>query len=457
MNGAPPALLPGLREAPVPWWTAWVGVPTGLLFAAVCLPLALSLAVLFDPRAAVPVVALDVVLALVAAGDLFAARGTAIEVARSFGAVQAVGRPFEVTLQLRNASAGPRRVRVDDTAPGHVEGLPTAVIALEAGEVRRVTYRVRLDHRGQYAFSELTVRTTSPLGWFERQRRYAAADQVRVYPDFARLREVGLRGRLSEDRAPVRARRRTGGENEFQRLRPYVPGDPYRHIDWKATARHRSHVTREFGQESNQNLVFLLDAGRTMSGRSGELTHLDHALNAAVLLGQAALQKGDRVGLLAFDRRVRVWAPPKGGARTADRLIRATYDLEPSLEEPDWAAAFRHLQAHVRRRSLVVLLTAVQDEVNAGLVAQLVQALRSRHLPLAVWLRDADTDHLLDAPVDDDEGRYARAAAAEILHRRRESLRALEKRGALVVDTGPRTLTADLLDRYLEIKARRLL
>ncbi len=456
-NPAPPLAVVTVPAAPVSWWFGWVGVPSGWLFAVALAPLLLSLAVLFEPLATVPVVALDLVIALVALGDLLGARGGGLEAGRVFHAVQSVGRPFEVTLVVRNASGRALRVRAADDAPGTADGLPTSELVLEPGETRAVPYRVRLDHRGQYAFGTITLRTRSPLGWFERQRAFPAPAVVRVYPDFARLRELGLRARAGDQRAPVRVRRRTGGENEFQRLRPYVPGDPYRHIDWKATARHRSHITREFGQESNQNLLFLLDCGRTMSGSSGDLSHFDHALNAAVLLGQVALQHGDRVGLLAFDRKMRVWLPPRGGARTADRLIRATYDLEPSLEEPDWAGAFRHLNTHVRRRSLVVLLTAVVDQVNADLVVQLVKALRSRHLPLAVWLGDADTDALLAAEGTTDEVRYDRAAAAEILHWRATALRAVEKRGALVVDASPRTLTADLLNRYLEIKARRLL
>ncbi len=443
---------------PVPWWAGWAGVPSGALFAVTLVPLVASLGVLFAPGLVIPVAALDVVIALVALVDLLGTRGGGLEVSRAFHAVQSVGRGFDVELVVRNRGDRPVRVRVTDDAPGVTEGLPSGELALGPGERVAVPYRVRLDRRGQYAFGPVTARERSRLGWFERQRRYDLPEVVRVYPDFARLREIGLRGRLSDERSPVaRVRRRTGGENEFQRLRPYVAGDPYRHIDWKATARHRSHITREFGQESNQNLLFLLDCGRTMSGVSGELTHFDHALNAAVLLGQVALQHGDRVGLLAFDRKVRAWLPPRGGARTADRLIRATYDLEPSLDEPDWAAAFRHLNGQVRRRSLVVLLTAVTDQVNADLVVQLVKALRSRHLPVAVWLRDAGVDAILAGEGTTEEARYDRAAAAELLHWRAQALRAVEKRGAMVVDASPGSVTADLLNRYLEIKARRLL
>ncbi|MCB9689551.1 MAG: DUF58 domain-containing protein [Alphaproteobacteria bacterium] len=444
------------RQRAEPWWRSRLAVPTGRMFALTLLPMVASLGVLASPTVAVPILAFDLVMALVALGDLAMSWGGRVAVTRSWHPVQAVGQPFEVGVVLRNEGRSGLRLRATDAAPGDTDGLPWQGEVEAGGEVR-ITYAATVDRRGQHPFGDLTVRWSSPLGLWERQRRYATDGVVRVYPDFARLRETGLRGRLSERKAPGGARRRPGGENEFERLRPYVPGDPYRHIDWKATARRQQYVTREFGQESNQNLILLVDSGRMMSARSGGLTAFDHALNAAVLLGQVALRHGDRVGLLVFDTKVRAWLPPKGGARTADRLIRATYDLQPSMDEPDYAAAFRHLHAAVRRRSLVVLFTSVVDQVNADLASGLVRALRSRHLAVAVWMRDVDVDALLDEPATDPSGSYARAAAAELSTWRERALADLQRQGALVLDAPPADLTRGLLHRYLEIKARRLL
>jgi uncharacterized protein (DUF58 family) len=203
--------------------------------------------------------------------------------------------------------------------------------------------------------------------------------------------------------------------------------------------------------------VILLDCGRMMSARSGALTAFDHALNAAMLLGQVALDHGDRVGLLAYDRRVRVWLPPRGGASTVHRLIRATYDLRPTLEEPDHVLALKYLSERVRRRSLVVLLTSVQDEPTADLAAALVHALAHRHLAVAVWVRDTELEALVEGEVADDAGSYVRAAAAELVGWRERALAALRRRGALAVDVPPEAITSALIHRYLEVKARRLL
>jgi uncharacterized protein (DUF58 family) len=230
-------------------------------------------------------------------------------------------------------------------------------------------------------------------------------------------------------------------------------------VDWRATARKRTLISREYGQESNQNVIFLLDAGRVMSGQAGESTLFDAALNAALTMGQVALRHGDRVGLMVYDHRIRVWAPPRGGARSGSRLIRATYDVFPSLNEPDHGRALQFLSRHVRRRTLVVVLTAVIDQVNRSDVEGIVRALTGRHLPLVVWLRDPDLEALVQPPdgKSASDQRWAAGAAAEMLVLRDRELERWKKRGALVVDADPDHINAALLARYMEIKARRLL
>jgi len=430
-------------------------IPTRRLVALAVVPLVIAIVSFWIWPAIVPLVAADVTIVLVAALDLLFAWGR-VEAERHFGEVQAVGRPFPVRLVLRNRRRRSLLLRVTDDAPGESHGTPAMLVLRGRHEVE-VRYDLHVDRRGEHRFGPVTVRWSSPIGLWERQRRLEVPGRVRVYPSFRQLRHYGLRAREDERRLPVRVRRRPGGENEFERLRPYVAGDAYRHIDWRATARKGEFITREYGQESNQNVILMLDCGRMMSARFGGLSAFDHALDAALMMGQVALRHGDRVGLLAFDKEVRAWLPPRGGARTGSRLIRGTYDLLPSLDEPDYALAFRHLSQRVRRRSLVVLLTAVVDEPNLDMARSLVRGLASRHLPLCVWMRDTDVQGLLEAPAASREDLYVRGAAAEIVAWREASLASLRRRGALVVDAAPEELTPSLLGRYLEIKARRLL
>ena len=426
-------------------------IPTGRL-VLLSVPLVAVAALVFAVEGALaPLIALNVLLFAMCVVDVLANRGT-VTVEREFNPVQAVGRPFDVTLNLE--SVGRRRlwVHLTDDAPGQSVGLPVA--RQLDGRPQAIAYRVVVDERGAHTFGPVTVRIRSPFGLFDKQVRLTPDDVVRVYPDFAQLRHDGLRAREDERRAPAKVRRRPGGENEFERLRPYVRGDVYRHIDWRATARRQELVTREFGQESNQNVILLLDSGRMMSARMGDLTAFDHALNAALMVGQAALRHGDRVGVLAFDSEVRAWLPPRSGSRSGSRLIRGLYDVFPCADEPDYALAFRHLASRVKQRSLVVLFTSIVDEASAGLTHQLVGALARRHVPLCVWVRDPQTEALLHEPGVDP---YTRGAAAELARWREQTLSDLQKRGALIVNGDPEALTPNLLASYLEVKARRLL
>lgn len=434
-------------------------IPSRRLVTLAFLPAMLSLAALVWPSVLVVVAVVDAALIVLAATDAWLGRLPlgVIEVTRAHAPVWSIGGPGEVRLTLRNLGARALEITVTDDAPGETAGLP-ASLRLSAGLEAEVVYTATVMRRGRHAFGPTAVRWRSPLGlWLGQRRLESPPDEVRVYPDFRHLREWGVNGRPDDVRLPRRAVRRPGGESEFERLRPYVAGDPYRHVDWKATARKQRLISREYGQEVNQNVVFLLDSGRLMTAPIGGLVAFDHALNAALAMGHVALRHGDRVGLMVYDDEPRAFLAPRGGARNGHRLIHATYDLHPRLREPDVGAAFRHLASQVRRRSLVVLLTTAHDQVTAAQITAVVRALAGRHLPLVVWLEDPALVAAADGGADDVEGWYTRAAASELVGRRAASLAEMRQAGALVVDVPVDRLTPALLARYLEIKARRLL
>src|SRR6185295_368218 len=164
--------------------------------------------------------------------------------------------------------------------------------------------------------------------------------RVKVYPDVQAVRAYELLARQDRDPSGLRASRRRGGESEFERLREYRRGDEYRAIDWRATARRQKLIAREYQLESNQSILFLLDAGRLMTAEAHGLSLFDHALNATLMLSHVAARAGDRVGLLAFADAVKSYAPPSGGAGAARQIVQAGYDLHPDLVETNYAIAF---------------------------------------------------------------------------------------------------------------------
>jgi uncharacterized protein (DUF58 family) len=405
-----------------------------------------------------PLFALDAVVVVAAVADLLWARGRRLEIERQVAPIFSVGRANAVTVHLHNRSA--RTVRGTMTDDPLVDtkgtGLPAAFeLAPHAGCF--VRYEVTPSTRGPRALGSVAVRYDAPLGLVARQERAELPATVDVYPDVHAARSLEMLRRQGRQDARLGSLRVRGGDTEFERLRPYQRGDEIRHIDWRSSARRDDLTVRQFQAESNQNVVFAIDVGRGMRGESGGLTSVDHALNAALLAADVALRGGDKAGLMAFDDSPRAFLRPTGGRTGARKLTRAVYALEAGMAATDYRAAMTFLQSQVRARSLLVVFTNLLDPRSAKDLASSLKSLLPRHLPLCVLMRDQDVEALAAEPARGEIDLYVRAAAAEALAWRDGLVKQLERAGVLVLDARPSDVTPRLVNRYLEIKARRLL
>lgn len=400
----------------------------------------------------------DVGILLLAVLDALSGRDWPVEVARQVPPVLSVGRSNPVELELRSRTARPLRVTVHDDGAQDVlvEGLP-ATVELPPHQTVTLRYHLRPRRRGAHRLEDVWLRTPTRLGLWSRQVVLPAPQDVRVYPDLQAVRQYELLAREAREERFTHAIRRRGGESEFERLRDYTPDDDVRRIDWRATARRGTPIAREFQLERNQHILFALDTGRLMSAESDGLSHVDHALNALLMLAHVSLRAGDQVGLLAFDADTRAFLPPEGGPRGARRLIQASFDLFPSLVETDYRAALAPLRVRLRKRALVILLTQVLDEARREELLPVVRALQPTHLPLVVLFRDASIEALLQPNLADPLDLYTRGPAAAEVQRRERLAEDLRRAGAHVLHVHPRELTQRLLARYLEIKSRQLL
>ncbi|MGE8096495.1 DUF58 domain-containing protein [Pseudomonas fluorescens] len=365
----------------------------------------------------------------------------------------ALGRWSEVHVEIAHDYSQPLNVQLFDHVPDGLsfEHLPQSV-ELQPGQHSLTNYRLRPLRRGHFSFERCEINLPSPFGLWSARRYLNVTDSTRVYPDFARLYGAQL---LAVDnwlsQLGVRQRQRRGLGLEFHQLREFREGDSLRQIDWKATARQRTPIAREYQDERDQQIIFLLDCGRHMRSQDGELAHFDHALNACLLLSYVALRQGDAVGLSTFaNEHPRYLAPVKGTGQL-NVLLNTVYDLDSSQRPADYQAAASQLLARQKRRALVVLITNLRDEDDEELLSA-VKRLGKQHRVLVASLREEVLDTVRQTPVQTLDEALAYCGTVDYLNARAELHERLSAHGVPVLDVRPSELGAELVTRYLSWK-----
>jgi uncharacterized protein (DUF58 family) len=438
------------------------------LFALTGIPLVLSPVIgLFWPDATelsstlhVAGIALNFAILLVACVDLLLSSSLGrIELHRESADVMSVGARNAVRIWLTNRNARLVTVEFHDEPPlpCSTDGLPFEIAINPFRPTYRV-YHVIPHHRGQNKFGDVYLRCRSRWGLWTLCDQRPMPQAVRIYPDIQAVHGMELlarKNRIAE--TGVKLSRLRGRGTEFERLRDYIREDEYRHIDWKATARHRRLISREYVVERNQNVLFLLDCGRSMCNAVDGISHLDRGLNAAIALSYVALRQGDNVGFLACSNKVERWVRPMRGTGAIQTLIRHTYDLEATYEASDYGLMVEELRHRFRKRSLVILLTHALDELHLKAISQHVRQLRTPHLVLGAFLRNVPLVQRLSTIPRTDVESFQVAAAAEMVLQQTHQIAELQRSGLLVLETPPDQLSAHLINQYLDIKARHLL
>jgi uncharacterized protein (DUF58 family) len=393
------------------------------------------------------------VLALFLLDAAGAPRPGALRAARTFREPLSAFAPNRIALALSSAWPRPLRLEIADAPPPSFDatGHRRAVALPPRGEAS-LDYSAFPRARGPVRFGDLHVRAAGPLGLAARQWRVPLSREAHVYPDLRGIARLGGPGAAGPGRARLRGLREG---REFDSLRPYLPGDDLRAVDWKATARRGSPIVREWQPERNQTVWLLLDCGRHLAARLRDgRTKLDHAVDAGLALARAAAARGDRTGAVLFGAEVDRVVPPGGGRLQLGPLAEAFHLALARTEESDYAGAFDAVEARQRRRALVIAFTDLADPDTSALLLARAARMRARHLVLVAAVADSEVLDAARARPRGPDDAYVRVAAERILAEREAAALRLAASGVRVLSVGARDLAAAVVGRYREVKER---
>jgi len=411
---------------------------TLLLFA---LPAMVALAQIYFPIAGTIAAVLLILVTLACLADVFTlVSKKQFSVVRNSLKVASLGKPHHVNVEVTNLSSRTCEVDFRDDIPDEfAASIVNFPAMLKPKSKTRFKYDITSSSRGKFVMDKVYLAVNSKLGLWQGFYSVPCETTINVYPDMKQIAEYDLLARTNRlSQMGVRRVRRIGQDNEFERLRDYTKDDNYKHIDWRTTARRRKLTVKDFQSNQSQRIIFMVDCARMMAGSSDGLSMLDHAFNA-------------------------MFTPPKSGIQHINRLLHSSFDEDARYVEARYDKAFLYLKQKCPKRSLVVLITNVIDEVNANQILQYTTNLTGQHLPLCLLVKDHDMLDVVDQFDEDramevgEETLFSAAAAATIANWRHEVLADLKHRGVLAIETFPEDMTADLINQYLEIKARHLL
>ena len=397
--------------------------------------------------------------ALVARGRLIGVRVELPEVVRL-----QKDRAGTVEVRIQNDAQDARTLRIGLAFPREIaaDGDDRTTLLPANAAISRIDWPVTPVRRGQYFLDRVYLEGVSPLGFWAARASQPVRSELRVYPNlFAERKNVAAlflrRGQLG-----IHTQRAAGQGRDFEKLREYVPGDSLNEIHWKASAKRGHPVTKVFQVERTQEVYVIVDASR-LSARafaSGgtETTVLERYVTASLILGLAAEQQGDQFGLITFSDRVLSFVRAKSGQAHYDACRDRLYALQPQSVTPDFEELCSFIRLKLRKRALLIVLTALDDPMLAESFAKASELISRQHLLLVNMLQPAGAQPLFsESNVATADDLYKHLGGHLQWHSLRELGKVLQRRGVRFSLLDPAKLSAQVIAQHADVKRRQLL
>jgi uncharacterized protein (DUF58 family) len=391
-------------------------------------------------------------VALLAILDGYALRRPRLEATRSLEQHLALGVRQRVGIKVSNHEPHRLQLWLTDFPPAHLhlEGLPIK-LELDPGAFAEVRYAITPRRRGLAEFEQICCRVRSGWGLWEKNYYFGEAGRSKIYPNYKPLFRSSFVGsdQLYTDLG-LQLRQRRGEGTDFHQLRDFRVGDSLRQIDWRATARFNKPISREYQEERDQQVVFLLDCGRRMRAKDGEISHFDHALNALLISAFVALRQGDSVGLLSFAGQSR-WVAPIKGRFQISHLLDQVYDLDSSAAASDYLEVARQLMTRQSRRSLIILISSLEPQDRDDMV-NAARLLAQHHLVMVASMRQQVLTDTLAAEVVSMDDALKYCGVSHHLQEQAAMYTQLRSDNIIVADTAPAHMHSTLINEYMALK-----
>ena len=319
-------------------------------------------------------------------------------------------------------------------------------------------YILEPKERGEYSFGNLNIFAESPLGLVSRRFTFQKDAMLPSYPSFIHLRKYELMALQNEFLlGGIKKVRKLGHTMEFEQIKEYVPGDDVRTINWKATSKRNQLMVNQFQDEKSQRIFMLIDTGRTMQMPFNGLSLLDYSINATMALSHIILKKNDRAGMMTFSKKAenKIAADNKSGQ--LKKISQMLYNVQTNFYESDFNRLYQDVKFTIGQRSLILLFTNFEtlDAVNRQM--KYLRGIAKNHLLVIVFFKNSELQKVINSNPKNIQEVYDEIIAEKFEYEKKLIIQELRKYGIYSLYTLPENLNIEVINKYLEIKARGIL
>lgn len=366
-----------------------------------------------------------------------------------------MGTENEIGINIRNNSGYVLDIEAVDEIPIYMK-TKNAVVSIRVRPHYEAlgNYFVMPEKRGEFKFGKVHVRYKGVMGLCVKKGIYDLENSYKVYPNLKDLSKYGLAAiKKSQLIRGIKKNKSFGTGTEFESLREYTEGDDYRKINWMATARTNKFIVNTYEHEKNQQIMIMLDSSRVMNSEINYIKKLDYSINAAFLLADVAIKKGDNAGVMVFDNTVKRYIKPGKGRGQFQLIAENLYNVQENFVSADYMEALTYLNQNHKRRSLLCIFTELFNADEAFQLASALKNLAKHHIPLVITIKDMRLYDYAEGDIEDTKGFFTKVAAMKMI-REREKIRKIFNDSAIaVVDVPPDKLSIEVVNKYLNMKS----
>lgn len=395
----------------------------------------------------------------IAEGMFLFRKSVSLTVSRTMARLLSLGNDNKITLHITNNSSLHLSLTIIDELPYQLQVRDFELLA-EIGPGERISHRyeVRPVVRGSYAFGRLHTFIKSRLGLMERRIPHAIEEAVPVYPSVIDMRKYEIR---HMDRTVMfygmKRIRRIGNSTEFDQIKDYVTGDDMQHINWKATSRSNRLMVNHYEDEKSQQIYTVIDKSRSMQMPFNGMSLLDYAVNTSLVISNTALGKGDKAGLITFSHVLDTMVKAERNKTQLKRILESLYAQEEGTLESNFELLYSVMRNRIQGRSLLFLYTNFESLFALERALPLLRRINKRHLLVVVFFENAEMDEYGKKEAESLKEIFLTTVTQKFVFEKYQIMSRLQQFGIQTILTKPEDLSINSINKYLELKARRMI